>query len=76
VSAPWPPAELPGLAVAFGSYDSETSRWVRKPTAVYRCVCGFRRIATGARDVALLTATVPAAHHAVCSRHHNRKESP
>ncbi|MDW8804619.1 hypothetical protein PV439_11740 [Streptomyces scabiei] len=74
MTAPWPPAELPGLAVAFESYDSDTSRWVRKPTAVYRCVCGFRRAAEGARDVALLCVTVPAAHRAVC-RHHTTREA-
>ncbi|GAA3767243.1 hypothetical protein [Streptomyces chiangmaiensis] len=70
----WPPAELPGLAVSFGSYDSDTSRWVRKSTAVYRCTCGFRRTAEGARDVALFTAAVPERHRASC-RHHTTLEA-
>lgn len=75
MTAPWPPAELPGLAVSFGQYDAEHSRWLRKPQAVFRCSCGFRRTAEGARDVAELCATVPAAHRATCSRHRTARRA-
>ncbi|WP_435270617.1 hypothetical protein [Streptomyces sp. 1222.5] len=71
---PWPPAELSGLTVQFGLWDSERSRWARKPFAAYRCVCGFRRTAEGARDVALFCASVPDNHRAAC-RHHTTARS-
>lgn len=69
-----PPTELPGLTVSFGSYDAETSRWVRKPTAAFRCRCGFHRAAEGARDVAELCVTVPNQHRVTCSRHRALKD--
>ncbi|WP_416978660.1 hypothetical protein [Streptomyces sp. T028] len=68
----WRPAELAGLHVEFGLYDSEAFRWVRTPAAVFRCVCGFRRTAEGVRDVALFTASVPDRHRASC-RHHTAR---
>lgn len=69
----WAPAELPGLHVDFGEWASAASRWVRQPSARYRCVCGFARTAVGPKDVASFTASVPRGHRAACSRHRARR---
>jgi len=69
----WPPAELPGLHVDFGEWVRGAGRWARRPSAHYRCICGFVRTAAGAKDVALLTSSVPPAHRAACPRHRARQ---
>jgi predicted transcriptional regulator with HTH domain len=75
MTAPWAPAELPGLVVSFGLYDSETSRWVREPVAVFRCLCGFTRSATGASNVIQLTSVDVPSHRNRCSRHHTARRT-
>ena len=64
----WPPADLPGLWIDFGTHDWRTGRWERKPTARYVCRCGFTAGATGPKKVTTFTATVPAEHRAACER--------
>lgn len=68
----WPPASLPGLHVDFGSYDVQASRWVREPSARYRCRCGFTRAATGVKGVASVTAAADG-HRASCRHHTDRR---
>ncbi|MCT9107925.1 hypothetical protein N4G69_20185 [Streptomyces mirabilis] len=74
MTAPWPPADLPGLHVDFGEWLLQARRWARRPSARYRCVCGFARTAAGAKDVAVFTASVPSGHRAAC-RHHTARRA-
>lgn len=62
----WPPAELPGLHIDMGVWDSRAARWLRYPTADYRCAhCGPVDSASG-DDVRRFAATIHRIHQAEC----------
>ncbi|MFG2678292.1 hypothetical protein [Streptomyces sp. NPDC048392] len=70
---PWPLGDRHGLHVDFGAYDTRVGRWLRTPTAAYRCACGWRRTADGAPDVTDLTAARIPAHCDACPRHRDAR---
>ncbi len=62
----WPPAELPGLHVDMGVWDRRAARWLRFPTADYRCgACGEVDSASG-DAVRAFAATAARVHRAQC----------
>ncbi|KAB7850182.1 hypothetical protein FRZ00_06175 [Streptomyces mobaraensis] len=65
----WPPAELPGLHVAFGD------RWTA--TADYRCgTCGWTDRATGPAAVAAFVATIHHVHRTICPQPKDTTDDP
>ncbi|MFE9645283.1 hypothetical protein ACFYO0_14440 [Streptomyces sp. NPDC006365] len=65
----WPPAELPGLHIDMGHWDRRAARWLRFPTADYRCgQCGEVESASG-DAVRAFVATIHRVHQAECTAH-------
>jgi hypothetical protein len=66
VSGWWPPRALYGLHVELGWYHRDRDRWLRLPVATFTCRYGCHEVATGATEVAELTARITETHARDC----------